>query len=905
MATPFEHEAHNRRIDTPNDVDRNGAGLPDRVIDDELDTLEKFEGEIPLETLIEQNKFIVIKDNEASLKKNPDFTKMLRDKMVRMAHDVNDSPENAMAFAFYCGNMIALEDWKSNEGKTILKRGLPLLGWHVLLRLQSDITQLPEYCDALMVALRTATRDADFCKRFCTDFEEIFRVFQRHKREDQFVYDCLLPLSLSVAILAPDALMTHIVSKTQLVSSENRKYMCGGLSNEMLLKHFDTIKDAPWSDDMLRKTIEYTIMNGVANSESVTPYEGVVRPSIQSLNTASPSLKAKPYFGELLQKGIDHYCYQLSPTAFALYDFARENKEFAVIAHAFEKRAPRFVSDMLTYSPGYGAELLERIVSNREILDECIRNIEKITEKLKTQPPYLLDVTLALSKVFATLGNNNTTESEDFKKVLAEEVETSLKVDPNLCDLSEISSLDIFDEDTKDALILGAIEYRPIDVLERLKQNTHMLSESHYSTLIQVLINRFSRVCAMDIVQAHLPFPDEFWPQLIDALVEDAPDFIVSLKDPFKTEFVSHGLSPEDTQRAFYLNALRTGPRDEREKIGVLEMQDPALMIARNIDPNWLPQELSPREHAQALIVVARYLYFKNMPQKFVEKDPRLEDVVEWAKTVKPTQKEVLSIYQRYLVERARLKNVSLFKGRHVVFASNGETFKTVNENLEPVFKPRFGTEKTIRAIRAQSPLNFDHYGSFENEGEASLTEVKNFLIEKLKNVDPPLTFVFDGHGAPEGMFLSNGQPLPDGTFKNGVYISYQDMVDVFAYRAQHFGPEAIRSDIVIVSACLNQNFQRTMHLQLRSRNLPTPIVITPSEFNRYAYSNYANEMGTDFFDKILNIESENSTFGDVFKNDRNVPAFNPSTFIDVDGALLQVSQETTNTEKDVLRGTT
>lgn len=89
------------------------------------------------------------------------------------------------------------------------------------------------------------------------------------------------------------------------------------------------------------------------------------------------------------------------------------------------------------------------------------------------------------------------------------------------------------------------------------------------------------------------------------------------------------------------------------------------------------------------------------------------------------------------------------------------------------------------------------------------------------------MTFLFDGHGGPAALYLSDGQV--DGLEPAGeqgiietektIKITVDELSAALTKRSQRIGKEEVAKDILIFSACYNHTFLRSLSPQTILRN--------------------------------------------------------------------------------------
>lgn len=229
---------------------------------------------------------------------------------------------------------------------------------------------------------------------------------------------------------------------------------------------------------------------------------------------------------------------------------------------------------------------------------------------------------------------------------------------------------------------------------------------------------------------------------------------------------------------------------------------------------------------------------------------------------------------------------IKLFEGRNILFAANGETWSNGGS--------RFNSMDLHERLTTSAGPN----GSFTAEGPSSnqptveeLKKVKNAILAKLATTPPPMTFYFNGHGGPHGLYINNGQVV--GSLPQGVpidYISDKEVAHALAQRRKNFpGREAeLQRDILLDGGCFNHSFIRNVYKELASTDGVLPIAIGESEYGQYGFTSKENE------NEILAIGKTGTTLGDLRKREKIYRNSNYTVFVP-----NQASQPQQVTEKD------
>lgn len=288
--------------------------------------------------------------------------------------------------------------------------------------------------------------------------------------------------------------------------------------------------------------------------------------------------------------------------------------------------------------------------------------------------------------------------------------------------------------------------------------------------------------------------------------------------------------------------------------------QDPALAEFRRVDEAWIDWSPLPQDPArlpglkiQFRAMIARNLYFTGQPV---------------------TRDTARAEFTRILETRERIGKTPLFAGRNVLLAAHGEPLDRARFGKAPAGeKNSFGTDGLAAAIRAQQGKG----RSFERiraENLERTADTKKQILASLRTGAVPFTFYFDGHGSPDGLFLSQGVPNDRGEVQAtdpDTFISPQELADAFKARHEAFGEALARQpDVLVMSCCFSSNFMRSFHQALG--NVPKPIIIGESEYNQFGYYNPENPLGSEFATEVLGLNGrEPSTVGRAMQGERAV----------------------------------
>lgn len=231
---------------------------------------------------------------------------------------------------------------------------------------------------------------------------------------------------------------------------------------------------------------------------------------------------------------------------------------------------------------------------------------------------------------------------------------------------------------------------------------------------------------------------------------------------------------------------------------------------------------------------------------------------------------------------REEYRDIPIFSGRNVVLAAHSEQ----KENDDFGDLNRFGKQALVDRIR-QDGGNIDEVLRPSNNILGFLKDPKQEILEAIKTTPPPFTFVFQGHGGPDALYLSDGQTTGIATFfetQKTLKITIRELFEAYKIRQGKFGdgtgtPEM--RDIFIHPNCYSSNFIREFYAMCDEADVQKPIFTGESEYGQYGFSEYSSKYGDRFLDTIFNeSDTQRATLGNIIDNDSRNPNSNPSLFI-------------------------
>lgn len=301
--------------------------------------------------------------------------------------------------------------------------------------------------------------------------------------------------------------------------------------------------------------------------------------------------------------------------------------------------------------------------------------------------------------------------------------------------------------------------------------------------------------------------------------------------------------------------------------------QDPALKNFDLINPDWLDPSPEPWKVAQYRMILARNLYFQ-------EKEI--------------TQDNVKNEYLRVLEAQEEMSSTTIFKDRNVLMSSHNEL------NTWDRFKGEhlFGRDEVQDEIRQQGG---ELTALRPDQTYESLKHNKEKTLQSIINTSPPFTFMFSGHGGPDAIYFSDGQPknTPKAPVEadiveteNTVKITVQEFAEAYIKRhEQHGDPKT--PDIIILACCYSHTFIRDFYKILEDANVKPPITLGIAEYNQLGAADITSAYGYKFHKQVLDFGSNTTTtIGTIIENEFKHTTSNPSLYIPTtEGHKMQIAK--------------
>jgi len=288
-------------------------------------------------------------------------------------------------------------------------------------------------------------------------------------------------------------------------------------------------------------------------------------------------------------------------------------------------------------------------------------------------------------------------------------------------------------------------------------------------------------------------------------------------------------------------------PKGTKKYSNSLFYNGKAIQKILRVKEKWLgpPYQKNSFKKAQFRVMVTRNLFYRDM---------------------KINKKNVRQMYLQILKQRAKLAKKPLFRGRSVVYMANNEKEK-ISGNL-------FGREAVQKYIKEQCGEKNWNFIREESNNIKKLEAAKRKTL-KLVETKPDLTFVLDGHGSEDAVYLAHGGL--EGVTKAKVktksksdHMTYIELAKSLQRRAKKFPNED--PPILIFTSCFSSVFIRKLYAKLRKMKVPLPITLGSTEYGQLGTRRYnrRDKIHAGLFKKLKLGKIKTTTFQQVFDNEEN-----------------------------------
>jgi hypothetical protein len=294
-------------------------------------------------------------------------------------------------------------------------------------------------------------------------------------------------------------------------------------------------------------------------------------------------------------------------------------------------------------------------------------------------------------------------------------------------------------------------------------------------------------------------------------------------------------------------------------------LSDPGLLHIGVIDLDWIDWgdpllaadpglSRTPRTRSQAIFMVARNLASQSLP---------------------PMRENVVAELRRIAADRARVRSIPIFQERNVLMLAHCEMIRSVtatddgtpyNEREHQSWENAMGGPFRFGGIHLRNAIIRQitpgrSFSFLRPKSPESAAAYKQYVLQRMLEIQPPFTFVFDGHGNAFGLYLSASNSEEERGSAPGtiVHIATDELRAMCRERVIRYpeiqSPE--HCDIFVMHACRSGNTALSL---ARRKNEGTPLIIAASEWGQFSYSQTDDPLGTLFFSRVLNLSKPGVT---------------------------------------------
>ncbi len=263
---------------------------------------------------------------------------------------------------------------------------------------------------------------------------------------------------------------------------------------------------------------------------------------------------------------------------------------------------------------------------------------------------------------------------------------------------------------------------------------------------------------------------------------------------------------------------------------------DPALRIIFKLNyqkdvPSYL-ECLSERERAEWLMRTARNMYISNKEINAQNFEQTFFETMELR-----TNKKII--------------NQSLFKDRNIALFAHNQKWEDGSI--------RFGTDSAQKSIRKQNPRSLDVFRA--GQTLESLDSTKNNFMKYIENKQN-LTIIFEAHGSPGSVSLTEGIPQKDGSINmpfGDASVNSSELAKSLTNRFDNGYSDRV---IIMMGSCYNQDYIRNLCEELislnetRDKKVPIPICLGDTEYRQYSFSDDV-EYGSLYLKALLECNTD------------------------------------------------
>ena len=382
--------------------------------------------------------------------------------------------------------------------------------------------------------------------------------------------------------------------------------------------------------------------------------------------------------------------------------------------------------------------------------------------------------------------------------------------------------------------------------------NLHYLPNFEDLGKIFIASKKYNINVVIKLYQIGQSFVDEY-----NALV-----YFANISDPILQTLTAH--------------VIKTSVAETEENLKLFA-QDPAMPLCIAVYPYI-------KDNPELVLQIGRNLFLEMTPPGMVTQELVDKAIAEQ----KETQKEMENEHQ--------WKNTNV-----VAFAHNELWMPTDNardSHGQPQKSTRFMRDETVVNIhKSVENGTYEEFRPPQNPTPEQLRQLKKEGIEKAIAAKPPMRLIFNGHGGPEHLYLTQGlaedvvKGLKEGSkeAQDINTLSVKDLSHILIERNRLYGSK-VNQDQVIFMSCFNHTFLRNVAKEVTESGSNHPTYIGSSEYGQFGFSQ--SDINDTLLNKVLGIGNKNEKTAallarqDAYKSS-NITVYRPNK----KGILQQVAE--------------
>ncbi len=377
-------------------------------------------------------------------------------------------------------------------------------------------------------------------------------------------------------------------------------------------------------------------------------------------------------------------------------------------------------------------------------------------------------------------------------------------------------------------------------------------------------------------------------------------------KNDVKTAIAFQREHPEMMNKIRMVNAKGATDKEkvsmeERDTIGKIRFA--AWYIGQTPEMQKFVEEMIRRHNSTTYMNVRHFAedellqvsleVYKNMEKKDVEEAIRFgRSLFLHGMNTLPDEQTLQKELKKFNEVQAKADKIQIVAGRNVVKLNNGEIWDEGGEGYkkgELRFNDEERRKELIKSIGPMPPGSLLNLAPESDKPTVkNLAEVKKRALEAIMTTPPPMTFMFDGHGGTDKLYMNNGKVSGDKPI--GVdtdFITTNEIASAISKRKEKFSREALLQDIYIYASCMNHNFMRNVYKEIKCLGGVPPISIGESEYGQYGFSDM------DKFKNMYQFGTLGTTIGHLRENELKYLSSNFTIFVpDENGDIFQVAMD-------------